>query len=112
MRRSAAGSAPGPAGAAPGREPRGASSRRPRRGANAVVNAADRLKPRGRVLRREIALRRSKELEADHDLANRRRSQQRRIEVRVEMDRLVRAASNGLLMKAHGVRKRRLEQIV
>ncbi len=59
------------------------------------------------VLRQNVALRHAQHLEADHELLYRRRSQQRRIEVSVEVLLLTRS-----LMKPHGVRKAGLKKVV
>src|SRR5437667_11710423 len=76
------------------------------------MNLADLPQPLRRFLRTQIALRRSEQLEANHELADRSRAKQRRIEMRVKMIRSRWRVAKRLLMKTHRVRKRRLEQVV
>src|SRR5206468_10135221 len=102
-----------PSSSSPHRETGGGRSSRSRRsGTRRVMNLADLPQPPRRFLGSEIALRRSKQLEANHELADRSRAKQRRIEVRVKMLRSRWRVAKRLLMKTHRVRKRRLEQVV
>src|SRR5208282_944403 len=66
----------------------------------------------GRRFRRDIPLWAGQHFVADHELTDRRRPQQRRIEVRVEMPFRVRLAIGRGLMKAHRIGERNLEEIV
>ena len=61
---------------------------------------------------REIALRRSQHLEADHEFLHRRRAQQRRIKVRVHLPFGVHGAAGRLLVEAHRIGKGYVEQPV
>src|SRR5690349_11399719 len=60
----------------------------------------------------EVALRRSKELVADHEFANSGGAQQRRTIMRVQVPGFMRLPVGRPLMEAHGIRKSRFEEIV
>ena len=65
-----------------------------------------------RLLWREIALGFRHHLVANHELAHGRRTQQRRIKMSVKMRKRIITAVGWFLVKAHRIRKGRLEQIV
>ena len=67
---------------------------------------------RGGGLRSEVALRRGEEFVADHELSNCGGTEQRREIMSVQMPRLVWLAVGRPLMKTHGVRESRFEEIV
>ena len=61
---------------------------------------------------RDVPLGRAEHFVAHHELAHVGRPQQRRTRVRVKMPMRVRRPVAGPLVKAHGVRERRFEQVV
>ena len=65
---------------------------------------------RGRLFRRQVALRFRQHLETDHELAHAGRAQQRRIDVRMQLP--VHAVIAAAPVPAHRVRKRQVEQPV
>ena len=66
----------------------------------------------GRVFRGDVALGRAEEFESDHELPDRRRAEERRQEVGVEVEPVVGQPVGRMLVDAHRVRERGFEEVL
>src|SRR5262249_22648986 len=85
---------------------------RRRIGFGEVVDRRNGPKPLGRSFRRDVALRAAEELEADHEFADGRRAEERRVEMCVEMPFRMGRAVGRALMKTHRIGEGCLEDVV